>query len=136
MPGADSVKFRLDNITKKAYSYIRMEKALTNEAIEAIAERFKLLSEPIRLKILHLLRDGEMTVSELTSRLGITQPNASKHLRTLQEAGVLSRKQRGNLVYYSIRDESIFQLCEVVCDSLGERFRQQAAIFSMNYQEN
>lgn len=109
-----------------------MKKTLSNEALDAIAERFKLLSEPMRLRILHLLRDGELTVGELTARLGITQPNASKHLRTLQEAGVLRREQRGNLVFYSIRDESIFQLCEVVCDSLGERFRQQAELFSVN----
>jgi ArsR family transcriptional regulator len=109
-----------------------MSKQLSNEAIEAIADRFRLLSEPMRLRILHLLREGEMTVGELTNRLGITQPNASKHLRTLQEAGILRRNQRGNLVYYSIRDESIFQLCEVVCDSLGERFRQQAEIFLVN----
>lgn len=109
-----------------------MSKQLSNEAIEAIADRFRLLSEPVRLRILHLLREGEMTVGELTNRLGITQPNASKHLRTLQEAGILRRNQRGNLVYYSIRDESIFQLCEVVCDSLGERFRQQAEIFLVN----
>lgn len=109
-----------------------MSKQLSNEAIEAIADRFRLLSEPMRLRILHLLREGEMTVGELTNRLGITQPNASKHLRTLQEAGILRRNQRGNLVYYSIRDESIFQLCEVVCDSLGERFRQQAEMFLVN----
>ncbi|MER3429512.1 MAG: transcriptional regulator [Blastocatellia bacterium] len=109
-----------------------MKHQLSNEAIEAIADRFRLLSEPLRLRILHLLREGEMTVGELTNRLAITQPNASKHLRILQEAGILRREQRGNLVYYSIRDESIFQLCEVVCDSLGERFRQQAEIFSIN----
>ena len=107
-----------------------MGKHLSNDAMEAIAERFRVLSELIRLRILHGLRDGEKTVSELTRELGISQPNASKHLRLLQDAGLVSREQRGNSVYYSIADDSIFELCEVVCDSLGARFKEKAEMFA------
>jgi DNA-binding transcriptional ArsR family regulator len=107
-----------------------MEKRLSDEAMDAIAERFRILSEPIRLRILHGLREGERTVSELTRDLDISQPNASKHLRILQNAGLVGRDQRGNSVYYSIADESIFELCEVVCDSLGARFAEKAKIFA------
>ena len=107
-----------------------MDKRLSNEAMDAIAERFRILSEPIRLRILHGLREGERTVSELTRDLDISQPNASKHLRILQNAGLVGRDQRGNSVYYSIADESIFELCEVVCDSLGARFAEKAKIFA------
>ena len=107
-----------------------MAKQLSNEAIDGIAERFRILSEPIRLRILHGLRGGERTVTELTRDLAISQPNASKHLRILHDAGIVGRDQRGNSVYYSIADESIFELCEVVCDSLGARFREKAEIFA------
>ena len=107
-----------------------MGKKLTDEALEIVAERFRVLSEPIRLKILQALRDGEMSVSELTRELEISQPNASKHLRILQDSGILGRDQRGNLAYYRIEDESIFELCEVVCDSLGSKFREKAEIFA------
>lgn len=107
-----------------------MPKNLTVEALEIIAERFRLLSEPMRLRILHTLRGGEMTVGELTRALDISQPNASKHLRTLQDAGLLGRDQRGNSVYYSIADDSIFELCAVVCDSLEEKYRKRADIFA------
>lgn len=107
-----------------------MGNKLTDEAIEIVAERFRILSEPIRLQILQALRDGELTVTELTREIEISQPNASKHLRLLQDAGMLRRDQRGNSVYYSIADESIFELCELVCGSLEVRFREKAEIFA------
>lgn len=103
---------------------------LTEEAIEVVAERFRILSEPIRLRILQALRDGELTVTELTREIDISQPNASKHLRILQDAGILRRDQRGNSVYYAMADDSIFELCELVCGSLETRFREKAEIFA------
>lgn len=107
-----------------------MSKTLSNEAIDAVAERFRVLSEPIRLRLLQELREGEKTVTELTRELHISQPNASKHLRILHDAGIIRREQKGNSVYCSIADESIFELCEVVCDSLGARYRERAEIFA------
>ena len=107
-----------------------MGKYLTNEAIEEVAERFRVLSEPIRLQILQTLRSGEKTVTELTRELNISQPNASKHLRILQDARIVRREQRGTSVFCSIADESIFVLCDLVCDSLGARYKEQADIFS------
>ena len=103
---------------------------LTEEAIEGVAERFRILSEPIRLRILQALQVGELTVTELTREIDISQPNASKHLRILQDAGLLRRDQRGNSVYYAIADDSIFELCELVCGSLETRFREKAEIFA------
>ena len=103
---------------------------LTEEAIEGVAERFRILSEPIRLRILQALQVGELTVTELTREIDISQPNASKHLRILQDAGLLRRDQRGNSVYYAIADDSIFELCELVCGALETRFREKAEIFA------
>ena len=107
-----------------------MGKNLTIEVIDAIAYRFRVLSEPIRIRILQCLREGEKTVTELTRELEMSQPNASKHLRILQEAGLVGRDPRGNSVYYSIADESIFEMCDVVCDSLGAQFKEKAEIFA------
>lgn len=105
-------------------------KNLSVEALELIASRFKILSEPIRLRMLHQLQDGEKSVTELTEAVETSQPNVSKHLKILQDAGVVKRKQQGNTVYYSIADDSIFTLCETVCSSLETRLRNQAEIFA------
>ena len=105
-------------------------KKLTPRALEMISERFRILSEPLRLRILHLLFDEEMTVSDLTKRSGTSQPNVSKHLRLLQGAGIVERRQAGNSVYYSIIDQSIFELCELVCGSLEASYRTRAEVFS------
>lgn len=109
-----------------------MAKKLSQPAMELIAERFRILSEPARLRILHLLQDGELSVNNLTVLMGTSQPNASKHLKILQDAGIVGREQRGNNVYYSIIDSSIFELCELVCGSLETRFREKAEIFGWN----
>jgi DNA-binding transcriptional ArsR family regulator len=105
-------------------------KNLSNEALELIASRFKILSEPIRLRILQTLQDGEKSVTELTEAIESSQPNISKHLKILQDAGIVKRQPQGNTAYYSIADESIFTLCEVVCGSLESRLRNQAEIFA------
>ncbi|MEP7336985.1 MAG: metalloregulator ArsR/SmtB family transcription factor [Acidobacteriota bacterium] len=103
---------------------------MSPEALQLVAARFKVLSDPMRLRILQLLEDGETGVSALAEAVESTQPNVSKHLKILQDAGMLARRQEGNTVFYSIADESVFQLCEVVCSSLQERFAAHASIFS------
>lgn len=100
------------------------------EALELIANRFKILSEPLRLQILQLLQNGEKSVTELTDLIETSQPNVSKHLKILQTSGLVKRRQEGNTVFYAIADESIFTLCEVVCNSLETRLKNQAEIFA------
>lgn len=106
-----------------------MDKNMSPEALEMVAERFRLLSESIRLRLVNLLQDGAMSVSELTRELQTSQPNVSKHLKLLTDSGILRREQRGNTVYYSIADTTIFDLCDVVCGSLEERLKEQANLF-------
>ena len=105
---------------------------LSNEALNLIAMRFKVLAEPLRLRILHTLQGDEKSVNELSELVEASQPNVSKHLKILQDAGVLNRHQKGNAVYYSISDESIFELCEVVCNSLERPLENQARILAIN----
>lgn len=107
-------------------------KNLSNEALELIAARFKVLAEPLRLRILHALQEDEKSVNELSELVEASQPNVSKHLKILQEAGILRRRQNGNAVYYSIADESIFSLCELVCNSLEERLKNHARLLALN----
>jgi DNA-binding transcriptional ArsR family regulator len=95
--------------------------ALPDDLVELIAERFRALSEPTRIKLLDELRDGEATVLELTERVGTTPQNVSKHLGVLQRGGIAARRKQGNFVYYRIADEGVFALCEAVCGSLSRR---------------
>ena len=106
------------------------KKILTPEALKLVASRFKLLADPMRLTILNQLEGGELSVNEIAEAVEASQPNVSKHLKILQEAGLLHRRQEGNTVFYSIADESVFQLCEVVCGSLQQHLTAQASIFS------
>lgn len=98
---------------------------LSDEALSLIASRFRLLAEPLRLKLLSLLKDHELSVTELVERTGAGQANVSKHLNLLLMGGLVARRKEGNLAYYRIADETIFHLCEAVCDSLGERLATQ-----------
>lgn len=81
------------------------------------------------MQILQYLEDGEASVSAITKAVGATQPNVSKHLRMLQDEGLVARRGEGNTAYYRIADDSIFELCRVVCGSLKERFSKRSAIF-------
>lgn len=94
---------------------------LQDELVELIADRFRALSEPTRIKLLDRLREGEATVLELTEYIGTTQQNVSKHLGVLQRSGIVARRKVGNFAYYRIVDEGVFALCEAVCGSLQEQ---------------
>ena len=94
---------------------------LPDDLVDLIAERFRALSEPTRIKLLDRLREGEATVLELTELIGTTQQNVSKHLGILQRSGIVARRKQGNFAYYRIVDESVVALCEGVCGSLQEQ---------------
>src|SRR5512133_3581009 len=91
---------------------------LPDDLVALIAERFRALSEPTRIKLLDRLREGEASVLELTEAIGTTEQNVSKHLGVLHRAGMVARRKQGNFAYYSIADERVFVLCETVCGSL------------------
>lgn len=95
---------------------------LPEELVQLIADRFRALAEPTRIKLVDRLREGEANVVELTELVGTTQQNVSKHLSLLQRAGVVTRRKQGNYAYYRVADETIFALCEAVCGSLQGRY--------------
>ncbi|MBP6821203.1 MAG: winged helix-turn-helix transcriptional regulator [Acidobacteria bacterium] len=108
----------------------KKRQSMSLEALQLVAARFKVLSDPMRLRILQFLENGESSVSALTTAVESTQPNVSKHLKTMQDAGLLARRQEGNTVFYSIADPTVFDLCDVVCSSLAERFTAHAGAFT------
>ena len=92
---------------------------LTPELLVLIAERFKALAEPARLRILNALRAGEKTVTELMEETGFSQANVYKHLKMLHTLGFVERRKDGLFVHYRLADESVFQLCDIVCGRLA-----------------
>ena len=95
---------------------------LDDASIEMVADFFRALAEPTRLKLLNALRAGEHNVSSLTAVVGASQANVSKHLAVLLSAGVVERTNRGTSAYYRIVDPQIYALCDLVCGQIGRRF--------------
>jgi DNA-binding transcriptional ArsR family regulator len=96
---------------------------LPADLVELIARRFRVLGEPMRIRLLDRLRDGEATVGELSEALQASQQNVSKHLAVLTDAGVLGRRKDRNHVHYRIVDDGVFALCEDVCGSVQQQLR-------------
>ena len=96
---------------------------LPDDLVELIARRFRVIGEPMRIRLLDRLREGEATVGELQEALGASQQNVSKHLGVLAEAGIVGRRKEGNRVYYRIVDEGVFALCEQVCGGSAAQLR-------------
>lgn len=101
---------------------------LPEPLIELIAGRFRVLGEPMRIRLLDELREGPATVGELQERVGASQQNVSKHLGVLLNAGIVSRTKRGTSSVYEIADESVFELCELVCGGLRRQIAELAAV--------
>ena len=103
---------------------------LPEPLVELIAQRFRVIGEPMRIRLLDHLRSGPATVGELREALGTTQQNVSKHLGVLHQAGIVAREKRGNHAVYSITDESVFGLCEQVCGGLRRRIAELEGVLA------
>lgn len=103
--------------------------SVPQEVVQQVADYFSVLGEPMRLRILNLLRDGEKCVQDLVEATETSQANVSKHLKVMLQAGILTRRSQGTLAYYSVADELIFELCNLVCDRIATRIEQQAQHF-------
>lgn len=104
--------------TAKEFELLMKKHDLNDEALELIAGRFRMLSEPMRLRLLNALGENEMSVTELVAATGANQANVSKHLSTLLHAGIVSRRKEGLTANYRVADTSIFDLCDLVCSRL------------------
>ena len=104
-------------------------KKLSAEALLLVAQRFKVLSEPLRLKLLMALQEGEQNVTALVKATASTQANVSKHLAILSDAAMISRRKEGLSVFYFISDPVIFQLCDLMCRRIETEFAAKSAHF-------
>jgi DNA-binding transcriptional ArsR family regulator len=107
-----------------AGSPARVPHPLPEPLIDVVAQRFRVLGEPMRIKLLDRLRDGDATVTELQQALGASQQNVSKHLGVLHAAGMVSRTKAGTHARYAISDPSVFELCEQVCGGLRRQITE------------
>jgi DNA-binding transcriptional ArsR family regulator len=108
---------------------MKSKSPISQEVVHYVAEYFSILGEPMRLRILNLLRDGEKCVQDLVMDTETSQANVSKHLKVMLQAGILKRRTEGTSAFYSVADELIFDLCNLVCDRIADRIEQQARQF-------
>jgi DNA-binding transcriptional ArsR family regulator len=101
---------------------------LPPELADAIAERFRILGEPMRIRLLDALREDPATVQELQAATGASQQNVSKHLGVLLRSGMVSRRKDGNFSLYTIADEGVFALCEQVCGGMRRQLDELDAL--------
>jgi len=92
--------------------------------VERVADRFRILGEPMRIRLLEAMRDGEMSVKELQEATGASQQNVSQHLGVLLRAGIVSRRKEGNFSLYRIDDPVVFSLCDEVCGGLRRQLEE------------
>jgi DNA-binding transcriptional ArsR family regulator len=95
-----------------------MTRSFSEQTLDMVAARFKVLGEPTRLRLLNELREGARTVSQLVEALDTSQANVSKHLAVLRRHQMVERRKEGVHSFYSIAEPEVFDLCELVCDSL------------------
>lgn len=101
---------------------------IPDELLDYVADRFRLLSDPTRLRILRTLLNGEATVSQVVAATGATQANVSKHLRMLADARIVKRRSEGTSAFYRVIDPTVPELCDIVCGGIRERALQDAAL--------
>ena len=101
---------------------------LPDALVERVAERFRVLGEPMRIKLLQVLRDGEASVSELQDATGASQQNVSQHLGVLLRSGIVGRRKQGNFSLYRIVDPVVFALCDEVCGGLRREAEELDAL--------
>lgn len=97
---------------------------LTELMAELIAERLRVLGQPVRVKLVDRLAIRETTVHELVDSLGTTQQNISKHLRVLRSAGIVVRHKEGTRVRYRLADAGIVPILDQTEASLAASVRE------------
>jgi DNA-binding transcriptional ArsR family regulator len=103
---------------------------MSEELTFLVAERFKALADPARVRLLNALRDGERSVGELVDDAGLTQANASRHLARLHQLGFLTRQRDGLHIYYSLADRDVLKLCDLMCGRIEAETRTRRRLFS------
>ena len=107
---------------------MKLPSPIPMDLAEMIAARLRVIGDPNRIRILDQLRDGELSVAQITERLGTSQQNASKHLGVLLQAGIVARRKEGTSSFYSVADQGVYDLCEQVCGGLQAQLAELTAM--------
>lgn len=108
------------SIAEASYEpWVSPDQAEVHFILERASRYFSLLAEPARLRILQAVCDKECSVQEIVGQTSLPQPNVSRHLSLLFNAGVLSRRRDGTFVFYKVSDPLVTQLCRTVCVHLA-----------------
>lgn len=99
---------------------------------ELQAKISKTLAHPIRLAILHMLKDGEKTVNELTETIGASQSNISQHLALLRQREIVETRKDGSNIFYRLSSPKISEACDIVREVLLEQLSKKQEIIQ-NY---
>lgn len=97
------------------------EREELERVFESVSRYFSLMSEPMRVRIMHTICDGERTVGDIVLAVGGTQTNVSRHLAALYQAHAVYRRKSGNHVFYGIQDSALIALCRGVCIHIASR---------------
>ena len=97
---------------------------MTTNEIEKLADIFKALSDPTRLRLVKMLsgNKGTLCVNALSYMLGVTQSAVSQHLRVLRQAGLVRGERRGNFVHYALDQDVLGDYKDRIIKTLGEEF--------------
>lgn len=106
------------------------KKSISPLMLELVAAKLKVLADPLRLKIVHLLMEGEKSVSEIQKHLKCSQPNVSKHLQLLTTQHILTRRKEGVSVFYSVGDDTIFEICTLMCGEIERSLKEKSGNIS------
>ncbi len=100
-------------------------RSLSIDSLETVAARFRALGEVSRLLLIQALHSGEKNVTDLVELTGLSQPNVSRHLALLVTAGIVGRRKAGLNVLYRVIDESLIDICTIVCKSVSHPLRKR-----------
>jgi ArsR family transcriptional regulator, virulence genes transcriptional regulator len=95
---------------------------------ELHAEVCKALSNPVRLRLINELQDGERTVGSLAKKLDIRQAHVSQHLAVLRQRGVVKTRRDGPNIYYGISNPKIVKACSLIREVLLEQLQKDQSI--------
>jgi len=98
------------------------------ELYELHAEVCKVFSNSTRLEILNLLRDKEMSVTELMKKTNLSQANISQHLSIMKAKGIVTSNRKGKNIYYRLENQRIIKAFDIIKEVLSERLKRNRNI--------
>ena len=101
---------------------------LERELYECHADMCKVFSHPTRLEILNVLREEEMSVSDLAARLKVAIGNLSQHLNMMKQRLVLVSRKDGNVVYYRLANPKMLKAFDLIREILLEQMQRQSVL--------